>query len=290
MVGIPIRKRLRRLTGLDPVREALLVSRVCGYRRAVLVHTMGKVGSTSVRHSVQRMFPRRAIFQTHFITPEGLERGRRFHAGSRDSLPEHLWVGERLGGEVTAAPQRWHVITIVRDPVAREVSDLFQNYVEHTGQLGDGSVRPSVDTLVEYLLTRVRGLLEPGCHYRRWFVEELERPLAVDVLAHPFDRQRGYGMLHDRRRSVLILCLEKLDCCFGDAMAGLFHLKRPPTLVRGNVGMDKEYAEEYREVRKRFTVPSDLLEQIYSVPLLRHFYSDEDIAKFKARWAESAKP
>jgi deoxycytidine triphosphate deaminase len=47
----------------------------------------------------------------------------------------------------------------------------------------------------------------------------------------------------------------------------------------------KPYAALYREFRARFRIPADLVAEIYDRdPYLRHFYTDEEIAAFKAKW------
>jgi deoxycytidine triphosphate deaminase len=61
---------------------------------------------------------------------------------------------------------------------------------------------------------------------------------------------------------------------------------RPHIVLRDTNRADaKPYAALYREFRARFRIPADLVAEIYDRdPYLRHFYTDEEIAAFKAKW------
>ena len=100
----------------------------------LLVHTMGKVGSTTVSASLKERGIRRAntVYQPHFLSDEG----RAFAEGLATQGVggwDHLVKKERAGflrnrqlndelQRMKAAGERVKVITMVRDPIATNVS------------------------------------------------------------------------------------------------------------------------------------------------------------------------
>jgi hypothetical protein len=100
---------------------------------AIVVHQMSKVGSQTVVASLHEALPDHAIYHTHFISDQGLawlEGFVRERWGSVH-IPQHLWHGQFVRGNLcdAAAPERLRVVTLVRDPVARNISEFSRNWM-----------------------------------------------------------------------------------------------------------------------------------------------------------------
>ena len=102
---------------------------------------MGKVGSTSISASLRQLGIRRTtvVYQPHFISDEGrafAERLATEGVGGWDRLVKKERSGflrnRQLCAELArmrATGERVRVITMVRDPVAPNVSGLFPNHL-----------------------------------------------------------------------------------------------------------------------------------------------------------------
>jgi hypothetical protein len=90
----------------------------------------------------------------------------------------HLWVSQHFRNRLPTPERPWDVITLTRDPLAQSVSSWFQSTVGGRNLLDD-----DIDRLLASYLAR---------HdvYRsiRWFDEEIQRYLGIDVYEFPFTR------------------------------------------------------------------------------------------------------
>lgn len=51
-----------------------------------------------------------------------------------------------------------------------------------------------------------------------------------------------------------------------------------------NVGDDKWYSQLYKETKETIKFSQEYFDWSFNSSYLRHFYSDEDIEKFKMKW------
>ena len=167
-------------------RELARVKRAFqGDIKPVLIHTYGKVGSTAIHTAISKL-PGYGSFQTHFISEEGVAEARKIHL-DHDRDPIHLKVGEHLRSEMAAHPDLpVRVVTLVRDPVARAVSNLFENpklIVE------DGDIREM--PLEEVVAIAAREVQSSLAYTEKWFDRELSGVLGFDFFSRDFDRERA---------------------------------------------------------------------------------------------------
>jgi hypothetical protein len=95
----------------------------------VLVYQMGKVGSETVARSLGDEQLARSVYHLHFLTPQGLARAAETYREHwrPDGNAHHVWDGEFIRERLQEAGdgEQWPVITLVRDPVARNLSAFF---------------------------------------------------------------------------------------------------------------------------------------------------------------------
>lgn len=51
-----------------------------------------------------------------------------------------------------------------------------------------------------------------------------------------------------------------------------------------NVAADKWVADSYKQAQKEIKFSQEYFDKCFDEPYVKHFYSDEDIEKFKTRW------
>ena len=255
----------------------------------VLVYQMGKVGSASVMRELEA--EGRPAFHVHTLAPDEVARAGALHrrAYGRCRVNYTWYIGRALSQRIHAArlDRRFPVITLVRDPIAREVSGVFEVPELYGKNLVDAQGRFDVERVLERL--RVRFCDENGCDYTfRWFDRELRTVLGVDVLGSPFPRERGYTVLEGARASVLVLRTEDLDRTLGPGLHELLGIERRGAVVRTNVRDESASADAYRDVLRRLRLPREVVLRIYAHPFVRHFYPDSMIEAFQRRWTQGA--
>ncbi len=272
--------------------------------RPVLVYTMGKVGSTAVAEYIESSGVGYTIYHLHWLVPERLRldeatfktavKKHRGTALERRLRPQYIWQGQYLSGRVQRpAPGggKWKVITLIRDPVARNVSSFFENMelfeYDYVSKMQFGREEHLVAELMELFREKYIDGSEAAdvdADPLTWFDEELKAVFDVDVFGKDFPVGQGFDIYDAPLADVLLIRLEDLGACIGAALERFLGLEAAG-LQRRNVGADKDYAPLYRRFLDTFKIPDAYLDRVYGSKVSRHFYTDEELAKFRSRWS-----
>lgn len=281
------------------------------------VHQVGKVGSTSVTTVLQRMFPEQRVYQTHMLEEQALVRALDSwlsHPESpRGKLADHLASSVELRSFMKPdAPTRdWWLISLVREPMGRNVSAFFQNlhrkWLYRLSPEGMGICRRVLSparsatepitaaetaVLVEELIYLFKHEWSRGL-YDRWFDREIRGVFGIDVFAQDFNRTRGCQFYRQGSTRLLLLRLEDLPRVFLPALdewlAGSDfspQLDRSLALERerSNDGSTKAYSDLYKSFRENLRIDAAELDAVYGSRVARHFYTAEELATFRSRW------
>lgn len=248
----------------------------------VLVYQMGKVGSSTVFTSLLALDPPREVDHIHLLNNlDAIEDSVRSAYPDPDETLAQIERGRKLRARVARGRDtQWPVITLVRDPVQRNVSAFFQNLTE---VVPDAYARHARGELAA---TDLRdAFLERYDHNAplAWFQTQLEPVFGIDVFSTPFDTARGYATYESPMARLLLIRLEDLGTCGAPAIRDFLQLDRFE-LLRANTGSEKEYADLYAEFEHRIDLPESYLARMYDSQLARHFYDDAEIAGFRRRW------
>lgn len=258
----------------------------------LFVHQMGKVGSTTIVKSLraQGFDQQWRIYQTHFLSPEGLQfvedaevagyggwehippRTKSILVSSR-GISKHWYMGDFDARDIK-------LLSLVRDPVATNLSGFFHNY------------RWWPATLRQHCEARIAGwqrylfdyFLEAYSHEVPlvWFNQEMRNVFGVDVLAQPFDKEAGF-QLYSEPYDLIVVKLESLR---GDALRSIgkfLHLE-DFRLIRSNSATDKWYADLYSEFKDANVVTSEYVDSLYASDFMRHFYTAGEIEASRMNW------
>lgn len=279
-------------------------------RFPVLIYQMGKVGSTSVDFTLKKSGFPHPVYHVHQLHPDGIARtvhdtreslertlrNRALDSHTRviNCLYLRLVLREYeqnlvLYNEIRANFDRipWHIITLVRDPVMREISDFFFSLHLYPALLtlsGEPLRQECLRTLADDLRKKFRA---PSPWVLSWFDSELGRVFDIDVYSFPFDLQKGYSILEAGNTRVLVLKLERLSECFSEAMERFLKI-RDLGLINQNTARQKHYYETYRHVLDSISLDADLCRSIYQSKYCRHFYSEEERNDCIRRWTARA--
>lgn len=244
----------------------------------VVIHQMGKVGSSTITRTLRaELEGTHDVFKTHFLN----KRRRTAHLDSlkrkKLAIPIHLHKSRHVLAALENRNGRAvKVITMTREPIARNISAYFQNY-EFTGS--------------EKVRDLARSFLEQYPHDLplTWLDHEIRDVFGFDVYDEPFDPETGYSVLEDAARgvSLLIIRMESLPSALENRAIENFLGISPVDFAESfNVGDEKNYAELYRKFKSSVRFEQDLLDRMYDSKYSRHFYSADEIRGFREKWAE----
>jgi len=256
-----------------------------------IVYQMGKVGSSTVYESLRRAgIPN--LFKVHYLSDAGLDRARRLYAGFSVRVPvphEESSVALQRMLRAGSTGVRWKVFTLVREPVARDVSAYVQMVDLLCPELVAGG--PRVDRIARAAAAQFLGFAEERSYTCRWFAEEFGAAFGLDVFAHPFDAGRGWLRIRSRSVDIAVVRMEDLSRVFEDAAAELTGVSVPMVYAsaRSPDKLQAAYEENvYRQILDRVRIPEAMCRKVYRSRYARHFYTDAETARFTAKWARLA--
>jgi hypothetical protein len=236
-----------------------------------VVFSIAKSGSSAIA-AAMRDVGVGPVFQVHDLDPD-------FLAAEEDDYrwsgrPWRNWDAQCLLSRLPTTDARWHVVSLVRDPIAQRASAFFQPG-ERLGYL-------NADSTVDSLMARFGDDLEQLP--LDWFESHVEAHLGIDVYASEFDTEKGYDIIKTPTASLLLLRCEGLDAA-PRALAELFELDRLVPVHHVNVGSEKPYGELYSAFVSALKPSREVLDRAYSSRMVRHFYSPDEIARFRDVWS-----
>lgn len=242
----------------------------------VLVYQMGKVGSSSVMRSLVSHGVR-PVFHVHRLNPVHREKLRK--DGITESRAYELEAVE-IYRHVIQQQRPAKIISLVREPVGRNVSAFFQNLDALSGQTRAGALR-APDKLKALFLDAY-----PHAVPLKWFDVEMQQTLGIDVYAQPFPKEQGHTVLRRGPFEVLILRAELPDPAKAGAIQHFLGVDAFD-IRRENVTANKDYASVYESFKEDLVLPAAYLDMMYGAHYTRHFYTPEEIGRMRSRWSAS---
>lgn len=253
----------------------------------ILVYQMGKVGSTTVYESLRQAGLPNPIFHIHYLAPENIRRCKeRYRQRGMLDAPRalHLSVGRVLSWRIRLAQDvRWIVVTGVRDPIRRTISEIFQVIDwKYPALCRNGHVE--ADRVLDYLNRALRPSSPLIQRTYTWIDREVKSSFGVDLYEHSFDKNRGYQIVRGEGIKLLVYRLENLDRALIEGMARLLSLDRRIEAATANRSSEKKNRRAYDEVLDQFTIDEALCRRIYDHRLMDHFYGAAMVEALVHRW------
>jgi hypothetical protein len=250
--------------------------------RPILIYQMGKVGSTSVYQSLRAagLCP----LHVHRVNEKSRRDGFEFYSRHGVAPPIHLYVSRLLCPYLRYTSHRLKVVSLVRDPVERFVSRLYQksDYLPHSVDYPDAVTDDAERTRQN--IRQQLGNPDAMEYTFSWFDREIKAVLDIDVMAEPFDKDRGFGFYEGSRADVLVLKLEHLSDLLPTVVSDF--VGRELRVTEANVRRQAKRGEDYARVKSELSLPPMTLDRIYSHEWVRHFYTEDEIEIFQSRWGE----
>lgn len=255
----------------------------------ILVYQMGKVGSSTVVQTLEQLDWLKPVLQVHTLNPEHLQQAvAKQRASQSPYLPEHLITSSILVRKLLKGIFPCRVITLTREPVARAISFVFQDWKKKAPEARSSTGNLEVERMKEAVDALLRNESSGHADPTRWFDRELNEVLGIDVFAVPYDRQQGYVILQEGEVSVLVMRLEDLNHSLPSALADFLDVDSDQVIMtRANEGGEKWYAEALQTVKESYQLCPALARSVIDSQYFQHFYSGKREHVWR-RWTDAA--
>ena len=244
---------------------------------SVIVFQMGKVGSKSIELSLAGAGVKNVHHLHHLDVYGGVVFPDKKLRGRRD-IQNTIAHARKVKAEIDAADSV-KIISLVRDPIARNISAFFENFSANFGKNKDGNVL-STESIINQFLSRYNHL---NC--LSWFDINFKRFLDLDIYATPFHHVTKQLAFSSGKYDVLILRAEDEDSFKEASLRELMGMKTL-SVLRKNSTKEKGSSiyKAYKTVRKNIRFEKSLLDTIYKSQLVTHFYTEDEVHEFRKRW------
>ena len=237
-------------------------------RKVPVVYTMGKVGSSTISTSIENAGL--ACHDIHTLDSTRLSQLAQSAAkdGTFPAPPECVSMAWRE--RLFIHPSKCFYISLVRDPVARNLSAFFQNlkYYQSSSAHESNPNKAFSNFLRDY-------------HHSipiTWFDREWKKFLNIDVYSKPFPKGKKYFL----SKSILLF---RIDCPLQTMSKVLTHALGNEIVVNtANSSETKDYSDLYRSVRDVASFTPEYLDALYDTKFARHFWTEEEISILRAKW------
>lgn len=263
------------------------------HNQPLLIYQMGKVASTSVENSISDNLSSMPLLRFHNLSEDALNREvdnyyfprSGFNRKLRNVFPEHLFISyfvrDFIRRKFNHNKRKWKIITLVRDPIARNISGFFQGITLRIPDFYDRINTISYEELYSAFIDRYQHDTPLV-----WFDLELKPFFGIDVYSEPFPEEKGYKIYSNATTELLLLKAEELNYCFSNAMWDFLSVK-DICLKSTNQASQKIYSNIYKQFIERIVLPQWYIDKMYESKLVRHFYSEREIQSFISKWQSS---
>jgi hypothetical protein len=244
---------------------------------------MGKVGSSTIKESLRKLgLGSIQIYHVHYLTKENINNILKYFIETKRVPTSHIWESQYLRSQISRGlnGKKWKIVTLVREPIARNISAFFQNIHKWF---------PNFDSQCKMQLLKIEDLMDsflkdfPHEEALIWFDSEMKKVFNVDVFAKDFPKSKGYQIYHGENFDILLLKMENLNKCSQEAFKNFLNVESFK-IINANISDEKEYFLIYKRFIDSIILPNSYINRMYASKLVRHFYSDEEINTFETKW------
>lgn len=240
----------------------------------ILVYQMGKVGSSAVYEAL-RGASSRPVFHVHTMAERGIAVTRRRYRARGAVPPSHLFLGDRLRRSWIQHDRPARIVTLVREPISRNVSAFFENIDAVLPDVAPG------ETTNEQLVSAFLERFDHGLPLT-WFDAELRSVLDVDAYSHPFPAEAGFQVIEHARWPTLILKSDLPDRDKSKALASFVGCEAL-TVERDRVSANRAWGNVYQEFLESVVLRDDYVDRMLGSRYARHFFGPE-LNRIRERW------
>jgi len=244
----------------------------------VFIYQMGKVGSTTLEHSLPNAVHIHAFYSKNHTCPVRLFGLRSFsfmhffYAVEQELL---WWYIRSVFKQRQKQGKTTKIITLVREPLSRNQSMFFHDldaylYSAHTNCLNTRPKPIPTRCQTASLLSEVFTQEFNHEYAINWFQNEFFPMTGIDVFKYPFNKAKGMSRIQEKGIDVLCLSCDKL----------LDNKQQLSDFVGQNIEIesvnkaeDKWYGDLYKQFKVDYVLPESISNKISNSRFYRHFFS-----------------
>jgi len=272
-------------------------------RRPTVVYTMGKVGSSTVFHSFQKQYNFPLIYHVHHLSDESFQRTMEKYRNNNLDISgkvnlftlikgssSHMSASQILRrSEIKDSSRKWNIITMVRDPFSTYLSHIFQNpQIFRPFLLNDDGILDK-DKVQRHIYDIFTNPSPEKDFITEWFDQEFFGFTGVDIYQYPFDPQKGYSIIREKKFNIAIMSLETLDENLPIVFKKFSGSDKDISIKKKNVRNKNDKSGFYKSLKQNISVPREGLKEFYSTKYANHFFSEEFRNQMINRWTENEK-
>lgn len=177
--------------------------------------------------------------------------------------------------DLLSSKEEVNIITIVRDPISRNISSLFQAFEF----MKEGKYK------TEFNIREFDKLFYAKVDHQapeKWFDYELKNNFGIDIYNYEFDIRKKHLVIKEGNLKLLIIRLEdfkELEKVMAD-----FLCINNFELINKNVSEVKWYSEVYESFKRNFKPSKEYLDKYLNTKFTKHFYSEAEINKIYKKY------
>ncbi len=246
----------------------------------VLILTMAKVGSSSIYQSLKKQsnipcFHIHSLNKEEEIQAKAICKEKGVYPGSRSPifiLHEQLLEKQRP----------YKVISLVRNPIERNISAFFEAFEIHMGISAHrfkGTLQEIEDAFHEKL---------NHSYCKDWFDTQFIDGVGLNIYAFDFPKVQGYKSIKSNQTNVLVLKSD-LDDNLKANLVGDFCGIKNFTIKNVNITDAKKEAHLYAEFKSYIRFSKPYLESQLESKYMNHFFTEDEKAVIYRKWKKNSK-
>lgn len=168
-----------------------------------------------------------------------------------------------------------NIITPIREPMARNLSAFTFSLIKY----GASGRQETIEELQNLFLTKYNYAFPD-----LWFYNELIKNFKFNPFKKRFNHKKGYSIYKYKQYKFLILRLEDAPKILPEALRKFLKIRKIEMPHKSILETKKYIGEKYRAL-KTLKYPEEYLEKVYNLQYVKHFYTENEIEKFKERWS-----
>lgn len=267
---------------------------------------MGKVASNSIYNSISNAIDtsKVMVYRIHELSDGSADKFRSILSSKNHDQSRLIYASkclqeyEEINYLMKYLKTKTYIISGVRDPISFSIAGFFQNLrsIFPAYQILDQKM--ATRTLSELYFALLDNFLSNGrisddqlapygtmfSYATDYFPNEFEQALGMNIYDHPFDHSKAFNHIHHDRFEVLLYKFEALNRAYAgiNQFLNLFDVQL--SMSYQNRGINKDYAELYKEFNNNVKFDDKYLSRYYSTQHVQHFYSPEEVDSFYDRW------
>lgn len=267
-----------------------ILSKIKKYKNdnLILIYQQGKVGSRSLSNSIKKKnISQITIHSFHSKIATQLfnnYNSKKYYISKLNNI--HYKTKMFFLLKLLKNNKKLKIISLVREPISRNISFYFQDF-----QIPLMEISSNRDTTISKNINIevfIDDFFKNFNHTNgiNWFDNELKKYFDLNIYKYPFDKERGYSIIKKDNIEFLIIKLEKLNRLKKGNLFNDFLNVKNFNLTRKNDSKEKWYDCIYKDFKESIVFSEKYINRIYNSKYMRHFYTNEEILKFKNYYNE----